>query len=209
MADSDDTSLLVKLGDVYMTCTEEETVTYDSDVTENAMEDGSDVADHIQPKPTEIHITGVQLGLAGFPQDDLNKIISYHDNAETISYYGTTSFNNCVMTDFQQKQNVDVSNGYSFDITLKVINVVASQYTVINVGTLNIPDIEALKDQIEADKEAKKQSAKVAAGIRVYGATNKGRVGKRATATKKTKTKKPKKKKGSETVLQQIIDMYG
>lgn len=197
-----DTTKLVKINDVYMTCTEEETITYDSNVTDNAVEDGSDIADHIQPKPPEIHITGVQIGLNGFPKDDLNKLLSYRDNAETVDYYGTSSFNNCAITSLQQKQSADVGNGFSFDITMKVINVVSSQYTVINVGTLDIPDIEALKGQIEADKEAKKQSAKVAAGIRVYGATNSGRKGKKATATKK-----PKKQK--ETVLQQIIDMYG
>lgn len=198
---------LAKLGDVYITIVEEETYTYDSDVTENPMEDGSTMSDNMHPKPIEGKLTGIVFNADGsYPQDQLDTLRSYINNQVILSYVGVCYLPNCVLQNMENVHNATTGGGFTFTFTLKQIFMATKDWQHINVGYLNIPDIEALKDQAQADEEAKKKAARTAAGIKVNGMSTKGRQAKKkATATK---TKKTKTKKGS-SVLQDIISMYG
>lgn len=183
---------LSKLGDIYFTEVESEDYNFSNDITSNAIEDGSNVADNVHSNPISIEISGILIGDTSYPDEDIETLENYALNSDLITYNGIKGFEKCIIENFDSKHSSDVANGITFDITLKIIKIVYKQTVAVNVGTLDIPDIEALKDQIEADKSAKKAAAKKAAGIRVNGMVSKGR----------------QTKKKSSSVLQKIVDKY-
>ena len=213
---------LIKIGDVYLSCSEKESLTFSTDSTDITVESGAILSDTIQFKPIKISISGIMVGEDGdYPQDEIDTIVKYMAERDTIDYVGVQySFSNCTIDNFEVDHSSDVANGATFTMDLKVLSIADKQTIETDVGTLDIPDIEAIKDQMEADKEAQKQSAKVAAGIRVYGSVNAGRQGKTSVPAKSKpqkqkkqpkpkKSPKSKKQKQSKSVIQQIIDMYG
>lgn len=198
---------LAKLGDVYITIVEEETYTYDSEVTDNPMESGSSMSDNMHAKPIEAKLTGIIFNTNGsYPQDQLDTLKGYMTDQTILDYVGVCYLPNCVLQNMENVHNATTGGGFTFTFTLKQLFIASKDWQHINVGYLNIPDIEALKDQAQADEEAKKKAARTAAGIKVNGMSTSGRQAKKkATTTPKTKTKT---KKGT-SVLQDIISMYG
>ena len=196
---------LSKLGDVEL-LVEEETFTYDSDVTENSMEDGSYMSDNMHIKPIEGKLTGIVCNNDGsYPSEKQALLRSYHDDTSIVDYYGTRALQNCVLQNLEIVHNAQNGGGFTFTITIKQLFIATKSYINIEVTSLNIPDIEALKDQLQADETAQKAAAKKAANAKVNGMVTKGRTAKK----KATATPKPKKGKASKNVLQDIIDMYG
>ena len=199
---------LSKLGDIEL-LVEEETFTYDSDVTDNPMEDGSYMSDNMHVKPIEGKLTGIICNMSGdYPSYEHDTLRSYHDNATIIDYYGIRALQNCVLQNLEIVQNAQTGGGFTFTATIKQLFVAQKTSIGVGVSNLSIPDIQALKDQLQADETAQKAAAKKAANAKVNGMVTKGRTAKKkATAT--PKPKKPKKGKASKNVLQDIIDMYG
>jgi hypothetical protein len=195
-------SNLSKLGDVYFTEVENEDYNYSNDITSNPVEDGSTVSDNVHSNPISIQISGILIGRTAYPQEKLIILRNYALNGDIISYNGIQGFEKCIIESFDNKHSVDVANGITFDITLKIISIASKQTINVNVTSLNIPDIEALKDQMSADKAADKAAAKAAAGVRVNGMISKGRQTKKKATATSTKAKK------STSVLQKIIDKY-
>jgi hypothetical protein len=169
-----DTSKPVKINNIYLTCTEDETYTYSSNTSDNPLEDGSIASDNIQSQPTQIQITGILIGDGEYPQDNIETLRNYMLKSTVVTYCGTKLFPNCAIINFSNKHSADVAYGISFDMTLKVLKIVSKQAINVNVGNLNIPDIQALKDQQSNNNGA---DTKIAAGIRVYGTVNAGRQG--------------------------------
>lgn len=200
---------LAKLGDVYITIVEEETYTYDSEVTDNPMEDGSYMSDNMHPKPIEGKLTGIIFNEDGsYPMDQVYALRSYINDQVILSYTGVVFLPNCVLQNMENVHNATTGGGFTFTFTIKQVFIAEKTSISVGVDSLSIPDIEALKDQIQADEAAKKVAAKKAANAKVNGMVTKGRTAKKAaTSTKKTTSKKKGSKGGS--VLQDIIDMYG
>lgn len=200
---------LAKLGDVYITIVEEETYTYDSDVTDNPMEDGSYMSDNMHVKPIEGKLTGIICNRKGtYPLDQVETLRNYINNQIILNYSGICYLPNCVLQNMENVHNAETGGGFTFTFTIKQVFIAEKVSVSVGVDSLSIPDIQALKDQLQADEAAQKAAAKKAANAKVNGMVTKGRTAKKAaTSTKKTTSKK-KGSKGS-SVLQDIIDMYG
>lgn len=179
---------LSKLGDVYFTEVENENFTYSNDITDKPMEDGTVVQDNVKSNPTEINISGILTGKTAYPQAELTQLRMYALNGTVVAYKGVQGFSKCIIESFENDHSCDVANGITFNMTLKVCKFATKQIVNINVGGLTIPDIEALEDQLSAQKTASKAAAKA-------------RV---ATSTNKTKKSKTVKSKNTENVLAKI-----
>lgn len=184
---------LCKLGDVFLTLVEDEDYDYSNDITERAMEDGSKVTDHAKSNLITIKISGIITGKGAYPQEQLTKLRLYCLNRNVLQYVGIQSFSSVMIESFGNKHSKEVANGITFDINLKEIRVVKKTSISVNTGKLNIPDIEALKDQLEKQKETKRDS-KTQAKTKLKTQTNAGKKG-----------KQPKQKK---SVLQKIKEKY-
>lgn len=181
---------LSKLGDIYFTEVEEEDYNFSNDITNNSVEDGSTVSDNVHNNPSTLDINGILIGTTAYPQEELNTLQGYAENGDILAYIGIQGFEQCAIETFNKKHTVDVGNGITFSITLKKIKIATKQSISINVGNLNIPDIEALKAEMSAQSSVNKAAAKA----RITGITTKGRT--------------TKKKATATSVLQKIKDRY-
>lgn len=177
---------LCKLGDVFLTVVEEENYSYSNSITERPMEDGSKITDHAKSDLITIRISGILTGKTSYPQEDLTKLRLYCLNRNVLKYVGIQNFGSVMIESFGNNHSKEVANGISFDINLKEIRIAKKTTVNINTGKFSIPDIEALKNQLQANQSA-------------------------ATAKVKQTTKagtKAKTTKSNTSVLQKIKDKF-
>ena len=111
---------MAKIGDVEFNVIDEER-SFDSEVTEHPVEDGADIADHIQIKPRSFKVNGKVTGPEAGP-----KHLALHQlqsSKEPVNYKGRGRLNNCVVESLTTSVDVDVKNGFDFSMTIREIEV--------------------------------------------------------------------------------------
>lgn len=125
--------------------TTSESVTSEAEVTENGVEEGVDVADHVHRKPKMIRLTGV---VSASPIDDTkqyparlidlyNQLLAIQDRDETVELVGTLGiFPTCILTSISARY-APASEGdlISFDIAAKEVRFARAE-TVQILNTL-------------------------------------------------------------------------
>jgi hypothetical protein len=104
---------------------ESEEPSHEIEVTEQPIEDGIDILDHIRVKAKTMSISGYIVGedAAQIRQNILN----LHQAGSIITYTGRNLFVG-IITSFQSTHNQQVANGLSFSATLKEVRVAKSSY---------------------------------------------------------------------------------
>lgn len=120
-----------KLGSVEFDVVQEETPERSAEVTEHPVEKGTDVADHVRPKPFQMNITGVVAG-PDAPKR-LSILSKYYNTGQILTYIGRNWINDLVIEEFASSHNVEVRDGFVFDITLKQVRI-ASLATAVNTA---------------------------------------------------------------------------
>ncbi|MFD0679944.1 MULTISPECIES: phage baseplate protein [unclassified Paenibacillus] len=107
---------------------ESEEPSHEIDVTEQPIEDGIDIMDHVRAKAKTMRISGFIVG------DDSNEvaqirqnILNLHQAGSIVEYTGRNYFVG-IITSFQSTHNHQVANGLSFNATLKEVRVAKSSY---------------------------------------------------------------------------------
>jgi hypothetical protein len=149
---------LYKLGDIYFTSVADESYDYSNSITENSVEDGSIVSDHIKNNLTKLSINGVLRGITAFPQEEYNTLLNYLKNGEILNYVGVQSFSQCAIESLSPSFTKDIANGFAFSMSLKEIRVANKVIVNINTDVLNIPNIEQLKTELEAQRSIDKNA---------------------------------------------------
>ncbi|NQX67984.1 hypothetical protein HQN90_17825 [Paenibacillus alba] len=102
------------------------------EATDQPVEEGIDVTDHIRPKPRTMNISGVIVGETAAQTRET--ILKLQTTGSMIEFVGRNYFQG-VITQFQSTHDYKVANGLSFTATLKEIRVARSSY----VETLPAP----------------------------------------------------------------------
>jgi hypothetical protein len=109
---------------------ESEDPQYGVDVTDQPVETGINLTDHVRRKPIGFAISGFIVG------PDAAQIratlIKYMETGELVYFDGRNAFKGLI-TDISTKHDYKVANGYSFTMSLKEIRIAQSSYT------LNLP----------------------------------------------------------------------
>lgn len=171
---------LCKFKDVYFTLVEKETYSYSNDITDKPVEDGSVVSDHIQNKPIKVSLSGIITGNGRYPQEQLDLLRKYLIQGVVDNYYGNQTLYNFAIESFDNEHTSEVGDGVTFSMTLKQIIAAKKEVVNILVSDIVVPDIEALKTQLSAQKSVDTAAAKA----RISPITRKGRQAK----TNKTST---------------------
>ncbi|MCR8636186.1 phage baseplate protein [Paenibacillus radicis (ex Xue et al. 2023)] len=104
---------------------ESEEPSHEIDVTEQPIEDGIDIMDHVRAKAKTMRISGFIVG------DDAaqirQNILNLHQAGSIIEFIGRNYFVG-IITSFQSTHNHQVANGLSFNATLKEVRVAKSSY---------------------------------------------------------------------------------
>lgn len=132
---------------------ESEDPTYEVDATDQPVEDGIAISDHVQRKPRAMSITGYIVG-SDAAQIRQN-LISLSDKGEIVQFMGRNLFSGVIVS-FSSKHDYKVANGFSFSLSLKEIRIAKSSY----VETLPLPIKAAAAPVISSGRKQTKSKAK-------------------------------------------------
>lgn len=144
-----------KIGNIEIDVVESERVNNRVEVTEKPVEKGQDVSDHVKPKPVTIDLIGAVVG--DDASDKLQKLKKYQKDGELLEYIGRNAYNNMVIEDIGTAHEVQIRNGYEFNIKLKHVRIATAKEVEIKVNN-------------PVTKEPDKKTA-----IKVKPTTNKGK----------------------------------
>lgn len=121
----------VKIGDIEISVVESERVNNSVEVTEKPVEKGQDVSDHVKQKPWTIEITGAVIG--DDASDKLQKLKNYQKEGKLIKYIGRNVYGNMVIEDIGTSHEIQIRNGYEFNIKLKQVRIAKAKEVEIKV----------------------------------------------------------------------------
>lgn len=99
----------------------EESIAHRNQVTENAVEDGAPIADHIRNMPRTIAISAILAGLDW--ESRYERLRELADGQEVGEYIGSTVWENVVIASFDPTHTAQISNGVRIEIALKQVEV--------------------------------------------------------------------------------------
>ena len=107
------------LGDVLLSAVTKETVTHSSEVTDKAVEDGGNIADHMKERPDTVSISGVCVGDDAWPR--LARIRKMRTERQLVTYTNRNIFTSMAVTSINTDHDTTIAGGFKFDITLRHI----------------------------------------------------------------------------------------
>lgn len=121
----------VKLGDVEFDIIEQENPRDSATVTDNPVESGQDVSDHVKQNPSTISLRGHMTTDAA---RKLAILQQYKKEGKLLTYIGRNLYHNMVIKDIDRSHGKDNRYGFSFDIKLKNIRIATAKEVPINVA---------------------------------------------------------------------------
>lgn len=109
------------LFDVEIDVVREEQLSYRNEITEHAVEDGEAIADHARQLPRSLSITATIAGPDW--ESRYERLRELADSRERGSYVGITVWDNVVIEQFDPAHTVRISNGVSFALVLRQVQV--------------------------------------------------------------------------------------
>jgi len=140
---------LTKLGDIFFSVVESETITNTAAATDFPVEDGTSIVDNVEITPYSVSLNGIMVGEDA--ADKLKKIREYMKNKTLLTYIGRNILNNTIIEMFDSTHDNTIKNGFKFSLTLKQIIVAELQVIYIDYTKIPRPKIK------EETSEGKKQ----------------------------------------------------
>lgn len=98
---------------------ESESPSYGVTVTENPVETGEAMADHVKRKLTSLSLRGRLIGEDAAQRRE--RLLQHMKNGDTLKYVGRNTFTNCIIESFSSTHDNRVANGMVFDMTIREI----------------------------------------------------------------------------------------
>ncbi|NLU42211.1 MAG: hypothetical protein GXX08_08405 [Firmicutes bacterium] len=109
------------LGDVLLDVVREESPDYAADVSENAVEDGHEIADHVKQRPLSLSLT---VTLTGRDWEQRRRRLAEIMKAkELVRYVGREIHENLVIERISPSYSKDIANGCVLGITLRQVEI--------------------------------------------------------------------------------------
>lgn len=121
-----------KLGDIEFTVIEDENPTDSVEITDNPVENGQDVSDHVKQEASIINIQGQMIG--DDAADKLRMLREHMNNGELLTYVGRNIYSNMAIKNINRNHGVQIRNGFAFNITLKQVRIANSKEVDIKVN---------------------------------------------------------------------------
>ena len=114
-------------------------------ITDNPVETGADVIDHIRTRPVSFSLTGVVMG-----KDAAQKLYildGFRNNGSLLRYVGRNALFNYAIESFESTHDVNVRNGFAFNITLKQVRIVHKKTVDIIMPSIPQSQIKQLENK--------------------------------------------------------------
>lgn len=99
-----------------------ESLTRSSTITDNPVEGGSNINDHVFRNAQQFTLTGVAVSQSAY-----GKLEQMWQQGDILTYMGTVHIDMLVIQNLSQNFDASNANGFGFTITLKKIQIVSSQ----------------------------------------------------------------------------------
>ncbi len=156
---------------------EDESPSYEVDITDQPVDRDIDLSDHVQRKARTLSISGIIVGDNAVSIRAM--IVKAQDQGEVVHFSGRTTFKGLV-SGFSPKHDHTIMDGFSFTLSMKEVRIAGSSYVR---DLLPIP----IKAQV-----AKAANAGVKQPLSKKNSTNKGSSNTNMVKTPSKKTIKPK-----------------
>lgn len=116
---------MATINGMYITV-EDEDPQYSVDITDQPVERGIDVSDHVQRKPRVMSLSGLIVGPDAAQTREA--LLYFMENGSIVNYDGRNSFVGLIQ-EMNPKHNYKVADGFRFSMTLKEVRVAESSYS--------------------------------------------------------------------------------
>lgn len=99
---------------------------YAVEITQYPVEEGIDLTDHVERRPTTMTITGAILGPDAASIRE--KLIEAMTSGTPLDYIGRNAFRRVLIADLNTEHDAEVANGYRFTATLQQVRVASPSY---------------------------------------------------------------------------------
>ncbi|WP_422659120.1 phage baseplate protein [Paenibacillus sp. EC2-1] len=146
---------MAKIGGHYI-LVEQESPTFDVDITTQPVEKDIDMTDHVQRKARTMGITGVVAG------SDVSKVLAYlkkaSDSGQIVKYVGRIAFTG-IISGLATTHTNKIANGYTVSFTMTEVRIATSSYsaklpTPVKAQTVKI--VNSGTKQTKSSKKTKK-----------------------------------------------------
>lgn len=110
-----------RLGDVEFDVVRDESPDHQAEVSENAVEDGHEIADHVKQRPLSLSITSVLTG-SGW-EERRQRLLEMMQSKELLRYVGREIHENMVIEKLAPSYSKQIANGVVLSITLRQVEV--------------------------------------------------------------------------------------
>lgn len=122
----------VRLGNVEFSVVDDENATDSVSITDNPVESGQDVSDHMKQEPSTIDITGIIVG--DDAADKIRQLRKYQTDRVLVTYVGRNIYSNMGLLTFKRNHGKDIANGFAFDMALKQVRIATASQVEIKVA---------------------------------------------------------------------------
>lgn len=120
-----------KLGDVELNIVSSERLRHSAETSDKPVESGQDIVDHTKTNAPMIDIIGAIMG-EGAAQK-LNQLKKYQREGTLVKYIYRNEYLEMFILDIGTRHEVQIRDGYEFNITLKQIKVATAKSIELNV----------------------------------------------------------------------------
>ena len=101
-----------------------ETFTHSSKVTQNPIESGGNINDHVFRNPASLQLKGTVIG----GQDAHDRLIAMWKRGDIVTYSGRVRVGNLVITNLSENYSPKNRNGFDFTATFQVVSFGSAEY---------------------------------------------------------------------------------
>jgi CRISPR/Cas system-associated endonuclease Cas1 len=120
--------LPAKLGNVTLNAVYSEKPVRSVKTTDQPVEEGVDIVDHVQAQPKRMEITGVVTGSDA--SMSLKRLEAYQTNGTMVQYTGRNGFTDVIIESFNSVHDATNKGAFNFTITLKQIRIASAAAVV-------------------------------------------------------------------------------
>lgn len=145
-------SLLISATDqIELSIVESENPVRDCQITDNPVEFGVNISDHVKPEILIFNISGAIIGSdAGAAY---SKLVGFRDKGEILFYSGRILAENLVISNLSTSHDKDIRNGFKFTITFKQLRIIKNEFEN------NLNQLQSIRKKSQIGKQTLSQAS--------------------------------------------------
>lgn len=146
------------IDDILVDATPSEAPTFSNEITENPVEDGTVITDHINNNPNTLELNVVITGeYEGSPQEKYERLLEIRNEREIISVIGALQvYENMAISEINLEKSADNAKGYSGTISFQQVKFATAETVTVEIA----PPVIDEEEQPAPEGEKKETSTK-------------------------------------------------